>query len=166
MTIFYQLRHATDNLECYVGSTDNFSSRKRQHKHNCHNPDRPAYNTKVYQYIRANGGFNNWRFDILAEVEALNQVEKLLRERELTEQHGATLNVLKAGALLEVGKKAYNIQRSRQANDTDNLCDRCGATYRGKSHKSHHQRTRKCQQRARQQPPIIVHVHIHMPANN
>lgn len=164
MTIFYKLRHATDdNLQCYVGSTGNFSQRKSHHKHNCHNPNRPAYTTKVYQYIRSNGGFANWTFDVLLEVEGLNQVEKLRQERELTELHGATLNVHKAGALLEAGdRKAYD----RQKNDTDNLCDRCGATYRCKTMRNRHQRTQKCQRRARQQPPIIVHVHIHMPANN
>ena len=170
MTTFYKLRHATDdNLQCYVGSTDYFNHRKSQHKSACNNPNDKAYNLKVYQYIRANGGFNNWRFEVLLIIEGLTKLEKLLRERELTELHGATLNTYKAGAFIEVGdKKAYHRELDRQRNNTHNLCDRCGATYRGKSNKDQHQRSQRCQQLARQQPPIVVnggianiHVHIH-----
>jgi len=174
MTIFYKLRHATDdNLECYVGSTDNLANRKSEHKHHCNNLNSDAYNIKIYHYIRANGGFANWLFEVLAEVEGLTKIEKLRMERELTELHGATLNVHKAGALLEAGRKEYKRQHyrqhieefkeyDRQRNNNDNLCDRCGAIYRGKSNKTSHQRTQKCQ---RAQPIIVnggvVNIHIH-----
>jgi hypothetical protein len=166
MTTFYKIRHATDdNLQCYVGSTDNFAKRKIAHKHDCNNPNGKNYNIKLYQYIRANGGFANWRFEVLLEVEGLAKIEKLRRERELTELHGATLNVHKAGAFVEAGDmKEYRRQHveefkeyDRQRYDTDNLCDRCGTTYRSKTNKNRHQRSQKCQQLVQaQQPQIIV----------
>ncbi len=174
MTIFYKLRHATnDNLEFYIGSTDNsLHIRTYGHKSRCNNPNNNRYNFKVYQYIRANGGFNNWRCEVLLEVEGLTKLHKLRRERELTELHGATLNTNKAGAILEVGgMKEYKQQHDRQhrqqhgdelrhydrqRGDKNNVCDRCGSIYRGRNTKRH-QQSQKCQQLAKVQQ-IVIHI--------
>ena len=56
------LRHKDDNeLEnIYIGSTCNFKVRKHSHKSACNNPNNNAYNNKKYQYIRENGGWDDW----------------------------------------------------------------------------------------------------------
>ena len=52
--------------DVYIGQTTNFRTRKNQHKRNCCNPDAEKHHLKVYQYIRENGGWEN--FDMI-EIE-------------------------------------------------------------------------------------------------
>jgi hypothetical protein len=69
--------------EFYVGSSCNFKERKRKHTSNCNNIKRTEYNYKVYRYIRENGGWDNWDFEILLETEVDSKEQlKLLYERE------------------------------------------------------------------------------------
>jgi len=52
----------------YVGSTTNFVKRVATHKSHCNNKnnsERPQYNTRLCIFIRQNGGFENWNFEIL-----------------------------------------------------------------------------------------------------
>ena len=65
----------------YVGSTKNYSKRKSNHKSNCYNKKRPQYNKKAYCFIRANKGFDNFKFEIIEEFEEYDKIK--LREREL-----------------------------------------------------------------------------------
>ena len=44
----------------YVGSTVHFIKRKSNHKSYCNNGNRTGYNSYVYRFIRANGGWDNW----------------------------------------------------------------------------------------------------------
>jgi len=80
-------------IDCYVGSTTDFKSRKRQHKSRCNNLNDTGYNIYVYCFIRENGGWDNW--DII-EVEKYNAIDKLdqsKKERYWLEYYGATLNI-------------------------------------------------------------------------
>ena len=58
-TIYHQ-----DNL-IYVGSTIDFKVRLSAHKTNCYNVKRPHYNTPIYQYIRSNGDWKDYKFKII-----------------------------------------------------------------------------------------------------
>ncbi len=64
----------------YIGSSFDMKDRKRCHKSNCNNPKSKDYDLKVYQYIRANGGFDNWKFEILET--AIFENKNALRIRE------------------------------------------------------------------------------------
>ena len=66
---------------CYVGSTKNYNKRKLQHKTNCYNKKSDSYNKKAYCFIRANKGFDNFKFEIIEEYEKYDKIK--LREREL-----------------------------------------------------------------------------------
>ena len=68
--------------EFYIGSTWDIEKRKLKHKYNCNNSNQEAYNFKVYQYIRANGGFDKWKFQILVEKEFENKTELKIKEQE------------------------------------------------------------------------------------
>jgi hypothetical protein len=143
-TTFYKLHHTTNFAkECYVGSTSNYARRIIAHKTHCNNPRAKEFNYKVYKYIRTNSGFDNWDFTILEHVdnEEYSKIELLQMEMNFIEEHGASLNSNKPGALLALGRQAYNRQ---QQNDTDNLCNLCDTTYRGKQNKTYHQNTAKC----------------------
>ena len=146
-TTFYKLHHATNFAkECYVGSTSNYAQRIIEHKSYCNNPRSGNYNYKVYKYIRVNGGFDNWGFTILEHVdnEEYSKIELLQMEMNFIEEHGASLNTQKPGAVLTVGRRAYDRDKNRRRNDNDNLCNLCDTTYRGKKNKTRHQNTAKC----------------------
>ena len=100
----------------------------------------------------------NWAFTILEQRNNMTKQQKLLRERALTEIHGATLNVQKAGALLEAG---YHRALNRRGNDTDNICDRCGGMYRCNRNRTHHQKTKKCIKLTAQRQQPIININNH-----
>ena len=158
-TTFYKLHHSVDQTkECYVGSTSNFAIRKSNHKSVCNNANSKDHNYRLYRYIRSNGGFNNWTFTILEQRNNMTKKRKLMRERVLTDRHGGSLNTQKAGAFVEAGgQRAYK----QQLDDTDNLCDRCDGMYRGKSNRTHHQKTKKCiRMTAQRAQPLVVNINI------
>lgn len=55
--------------ECYVGSTNNFTQRKREHKSRCYNEKDKHYNLEIYTFIRNHGGWDNWNIELLEETE-------------------------------------------------------------------------------------------------
>ena len=80
--------------DVYVGSTTNFRIRKNSHKSACSNTSSKEHNRYVYQFIRANGGWDAWS---MVQVEAYNATTKRdleTRERHWLETLGATLNKL------------------------------------------------------------------------
>ena len=78
--------------ECYVGSTGNITKRKNCHKSACNNVKKRSYNYRVYQYIRANSGFENWDIIVLETVQYNEKYELKAHERRHMETIGATLN--------------------------------------------------------------------------
>ena len=76
--------------DVYVGSTTNLGRRRGCHKANCHNGNIPAYNFPVYQFIRKNGGWDNWS---VVKLQDVNSKEDLFKtERMWVEKLGAALN--------------------------------------------------------------------------
>jgi hypothetical protein len=70
-SIIYQIYCKDKNItEVYVGSTDNFNIRCNKHNSNCHNENSTEYNYKVYEFIRANGGMENWVIEPIIESDA------------------------------------------------------------------------------------------------
>lgn len=77
--------------DCYVGSTKNEKVRKNGHKVRC-NGDGNKSNYNVYQFIRANGGWDNWNMIRLETFKFDDRAELNARERYWLETLGATLN--------------------------------------------------------------------------
>jgi hypothetical protein len=78
--------------DCYVGSTVDFGGRKRDHKHKCNNVKSTQYNYPVYRFIRDNGNFDNWNFEILENYPCRNKESLVKKERFWFEKLGAKLN--------------------------------------------------------------------------
>jgi predicted GIY-YIG superfamily endonuclease len=53
----------------YIGSTKDIEERMCKHKRSCNNIKSHNYNCKVYKYIRDNGGWDEWKYEIIDEVE-------------------------------------------------------------------------------------------------
>jgi hypothetical protein len=106
--------------EIYIGSTTNFNRRKHAHKSDCNNENGPSYNLKLYNFIRSNGGFDNWS---MVEIELFNARDKknlLRRERYWIENEKASLNSRKSYITEEEVKKYHveyrenNIEKLKQ----------------------------------------------------
>ena len=82
--------------EIYVGSTTNFIKRKYQHKSDCYNKNRNHYNHYKYQFIRNNGGFDNWDMVLIENYPCDNKRELEKKERYFMELLNATLNTKKS----------------------------------------------------------------------
>ena len=78
--------------EEYVGSTCCFKKRKSQHKTSCNNENMKEYKIYVYQFIRENGGFENWDMIQIEKCSVKTKRELEMRERFYIESLGASLN--------------------------------------------------------------------------
>ena len=78
MKCIYEIRCNDENVKMnYIGATTNFSVRKNKHKYNAtHN----KFNWKLYTYIRAFGGWDNFTMTPIKDCYDLNHDE--LRELE------------------------------------------------------------------------------------
>lgn len=93
-TIVYKLCCKDTSIEdIYVGSTCNFTKRKWEHKSGCNNSKIKSYNIYVYQFIRNNGGFENWDMVMIEEFSCNNKLEKEQKERYYIELLKPTLNI-------------------------------------------------------------------------
>ena len=89
---FYKIVSKDENIkDCYVGKTKNFKNRISKHKNDYYNENRRSYNIKVYQYIRENGGINNFNF-IEIEKNEYNDKDSVIRERYWFEELNGNLN--------------------------------------------------------------------------
>jgi hypothetical protein len=126
-TIFYKISCKDTNItDLYIGHTINFVQRKCAHKQSCINPKYANYNCKVYKIIRQNGGWDNWRMDIIAYHECKDLHEARTKEQEYFILYNATLNSIEPMP----GPKCVNTPSlSLQINTNDvkstHLCDIC-----------------------------------------
>jgi hypothetical protein len=89
----------------YVGMTTDFTNRKRGHKNTCNNITLNKSNLKVYQTIRANGGWDNWNMLTIEMYPCNNDIEARLREREWYEKLNANMNTIRPLTTNEEYKK-------------------------------------------------------------
>jgi len=80
-TEIYKIIPADANLDfCYVGHTTNFTERKKRHRENVNTTSK--YNIKLYQTIRDNGGWCNFKMVFIEKWPC-----ESLREAGAREQH-------------------------------------------------------------------------------
>jgi len=93
-SVIYKLKRNDDydDLNIYVGSTTNFKNRKNCHKSFCNNEKRKEYNYTVYQYIRANGEWDNWVMIPIEQYPCNNKDELKIRERYYIDLFKSKLN--------------------------------------------------------------------------
>jgi hypothetical protein len=90
-TIIYKICcRDTTIKDIYVGSTCNFTRRKARHKCNCNGQD----NSKVYKFIRENGGWDNWDMIMIEEYKCENKRQKDQRERYWIDELKPSLNCI------------------------------------------------------------------------
>jgi len=92
-TIIYKII-CTDSAitDVYVGHTTNFVQRKQSHRQSCKNIKSPNYKLKLYEVIRANGGWNNWKMEIINFFDCKDHYEARKKEQEYFISLNANLN--------------------------------------------------------------------------
>jgi len=78
--------------ESYVGSTIDFKDRKIDHKTKCTNSKSKYYHLKVYKFIRDNGGWFNWKFNILETIECIEKYDAYKIEQSYINNLKSELN--------------------------------------------------------------------------
>ena len=121
----------TDITEIYIGSTTNMRQRKAVHKVACNVPTNKEYNKYKYQFIRDNGGFENWSMIMIEHVECDTKQELLARERYYIDQLKPCLNKqlpLRSQKEYYTDNKQQCLQYSKQHQSEIKICD-CGLYY-------------------------------------
>jgi hypothetical protein len=89
-TIIYKIYCKDYNIhEIYVGHTTNYIKRKYQHKMSCNNLNNKV---KIYDIIRANGGWDNWEMVEIAKYNCKDSTEARIKEQHHYELLKASLN--------------------------------------------------------------------------
>ena len=90
-TIIYKITCNDDNIkDVYVGHTTNFVQRKYAHKQSCINEKYGI--CKLYDVIRNNGGWNNWKMEIINFFNCKDHYEARIKEQEYFVSLNANLN--------------------------------------------------------------------------
>ena len=90
--IYHFVCNDTLITDTYVGHTTDFRKRKYGHKSCCNNEEYRDYNFKLYQNIRANGGWENWEMKPLEEFNCENKIQARIREQEWIDKLQAKMN--------------------------------------------------------------------------
>ena len=155
----YQLHSAYTDDGVYVGSTNDFNHRKRQHKSSCHNENSLEYNYNLYKYIRDYGGWRNWLMLIVEEFEYNDKAELLEREQYWIKELKANLNNKDAVVDKDYDKKYYKKNKEKISENSKKYygkkkekfnCE-CGGKYANRN-KARHIRTKKHQAYLQQRP--------------
>jgi len=111
-------KDATNDDMIYIGSTEDIKDRMRRHKISCNNIKRRSYNNcKVYKYIRDNGGWDAWTYEIIDEVEVVLREDAARYEGEYIIKYDAInkLNEVVAGRT----RKEYCVQNVEKIKEKD-----------------------------------------------
>jgi GIY-YIG catalytic domain len=104
------------NTSVYIGHTTNFIKRKTQHKDCCrYEFKNKKNNTKIYETIKNNGGWDNWDMVEIEKFPCLDGNEARARERYWYELHESKLNT-QAPNRTRQEYKLENKEKVKQAN--------------------------------------------------
>ena len=100
----------------YIGSTTDFVRRKAAHKSNCNNKTKSSYNFKVYETIRENGGWNNFKMLEIEQYPCENSKQARKREQFWIDFYKANLNLYKAfgGETKQEYTKQYYLEHKEE----------------------------------------------------
>ena len=93
--VIYKIQHESKDELLYVGSTTHFGNRKSLHKSRCYNPNGVAYNYKLYQAIRDNGGWDAFNMVVVKEFPCENKRQAEAEEDKIMREMKTSLNTVR-----------------------------------------------------------------------
>jgi len=147
-TQIYKLVHKDDleNENIYVGHTTNWIERKKKHKLNCNSPNGSHYNIKVYQYIRQNGGFDEWIMVWLEDHPCEGKPQACARERYWCEHYKSKLNCQVPGRTRKEWKKDNKEHIDKYTEDNKEHIKEYHAGWYQKNKEEHNIKVKKCKE--------------------
>ena len=120
-THFYKIVCRNTGIkDCYVGHTTDFTKRKHQHKGTCYDEkDQIHYNFYLYQFIRENGGWDNFDMILLDTIDCGNNLRARAIEREFIEAIKPTLNKIKRP--LRTEEEALEYRKEHYENNKEEI---------------------------------------------
>jgi hypothetical protein len=95
--IIYKIQcNNKDITDVYIGSTISYRQRKTTHKQCCNCENHPKHNHPKYQFIRDNGGWDNWSMIPIEEYQCETIIQARIREQYWIDNNNATLNTKNA----------------------------------------------------------------------
>jgi|688.fasta_scaffold764952_2 hypothetical protein len=90
------LIYCNNNIsDIYIGQTTNIKDRMGVHRRCCDNPANKSYSTRMYNFIRNNGGWKNWSYRIIEEVNCSTKSEAEKKEAYWIMYYNPSLNTNK-----------------------------------------------------------------------
>jgi hypothetical protein len=143
-TIIYKITcKNTEITDKYVGHTIDFSKRKYAHMNNTNSERSPCYNLKLYKFIRDNGGWDNWKMDIVNFYNCANLREAKVKEQEHYIELQATLNSIEPLKIKDKITKICKVVSPVNKSESSLYCDYCHITCCKKSDLVRHEKTTK-----------------------
>ena len=146
-SVIYNLTCKDKNVsKIYIGSSYDEIKREGDHRTLCINENDKRYNLKVYQFIRDNGGYDNWTFEVIDRYPCDNEIQLVIRERYYYDLLNPELNSQRpyvSEAELKEERKIYNAkyrEKNNALNKQKFKCE-CGGNYTHK-YKSTHCKTK------------------------
>ena len=88
--VIYQWKCKDESIkDCYIGYTNNFDVRRKGHIDSINDTSNTL---KVYEFIRNNGGLDNWTCEIVNKFFAMNKQEARQVEQLYINSYNSTLN--------------------------------------------------------------------------
>jgi len=140
-SVIYKIQHIENFDLLYVGSTTDFIKRKSTHKDRC----KESYKTKnlLYNMIRENGGWDNFKMIIIKEFPCDTKTELLIEEDKLMIEMKTNMNKYKSFVDKEDKKewyKRYN-DMNKEAKSKIIKCE-CGCEIQSRE-KARHMKSKK-----------------------
>ena len=92
--------------EFYIGSSLDFSQRKRRHESDSTNLNSTNYCFPLYMFINVNGGFENWEIVVIKEYKFITKKELNINEQYYKDLLKPQLNE----------RNAYGLDKEREKN--------------------------------------------------
>lgn len=137
-SVIYKLIHQTDfdNQNIYIGSTTNFRGRKIEHKYRVNN----GHNAMVYQFIRDNGGWEEWLMIPIETYQCECKKDLEIRERYYIESMKPKLNryiPTRTDAEYYADNRQKISETRKQIRNSRVKCPICGLELNNSSLKNH-----------------------------
>ena len=117
-TYFYKIFNVNPEIpNIYVGHTSNFKKRKNAHKSRCANPNARDYSMKVYKFRRENGGWMNFKMEIIEIRTCIDVNEARMIEKDFIYKFEATLNK----SIPTRSSKEYSLEHKFKIRETAKL---------------------------------------------
>jgi hypothetical protein len=138
-TIIYKIFCKDPSIkEIYIGHTTNFVTRKSAHKTSCKNN-----NSYIYIYIRAHGGWDNWKIIILDDINCKNYEEARKAEQSYIDKYNSDLNSLNAYCVKDKEEKIEKEYNEKENTYKEYTCECCNYKCSSKCNLNKHLATLK-----------------------